>query len=75
MDHPLFNVNEDFSRVLQNDDVLFYEEWQIIQHLCNQYNKSTNFFFLFGTFLNVNTSPFSKEVDLLISSHGNVTIY
>ena len=75
MDHPLFNVNEDFSRVLQNDDVLFYEEWKIIQHLCNRYNKSTNFIFLFGTFLNVNTSPFSKEVDLLISSHGRVNIY
>ena len=77
MDHPLFNVNEDFSRVLQNDDVLFYEDGRLygIYDLCNRYNKSTNFIFLFGTFLNVNTSPFPKEVDLLISSHGNVTIY
>ena len=77
MDHTLFNVNEDFSRVLQNDDVLFYEDGRLygIYDLCNRYNKSTNFIFLFGTFLNVNTSPFSKEVDLLISSHGNVTIY
>ena len=29
MDHPLFNVNEDFSRVLQNDDVLFYEDGRL----------------------------------------------